>query len=272
MSREINKDTQLCMSLSGRPGNFGTRFHNYLYQALDLNFVYKAFSTKDIEAAVKGVRALGIRGCAVSMPFKEACIPFLDELDPSATAIQSVNTIVNDDGFLRAYNTDYIAVAKLLDSHQVPRDAVFALRGSGGMGKAVVAAIRDAGFKKGFIIARNEANGRALAEEYGYEWKAEVGDLPVDMVVNVTPIGMPGAQEADSLAFEKQVIDRASTVFDVVVAPGGTPLIRYGREQGKKIITGEEVAALQAVEQFVLYTGKRPSDELIGKAAEHARG
>jgi len=83
---------------------------------------------------------------------------------------------------------------------------------------------------------------------------------------------MPGAAEADSLAFEKQVIDRASTVFDVVVAPGGTPLIRYGREQGKKIITGEEVAALQAVEQFVLYTGKRPSDELIEKAAAHARG
>ena len=272
MSREINKDTQLCMSLSGRPGNFGTRFHNYLYQALDLNFVYKAFSTKDIESAVKGVRALGIRGCAVSMPFKEACIPFLDELDPSATAIQSVNTIVNDDGFLRAYNTDYIAVAKLLDSHKVPRDAVFALRGSGGMGKAVVAAIRDAGFKTGYIIARNEANGRALAEEYGYEWKAEVGDLPVDMVVNVTPIGMPGAQEADALSFEPQVIDRASTVFDVVVAPGGTPLIRYGHEQGKKVITGEEVAALQAVEQFVLYTGKRPSDELIEQAAAHARG
>ncbi|MCL9643217.1 shikimate 5-dehydrogenase [Rahnella bonaserana] len=271
MSREINKDTQLCMSLSGRPGNFGTRFHNYLYQASDLNFVYKAFSTQDIEAAVKGVRALGIRGCAVSMPFKEACIPFLDELDPSATAIQSVNTIVNDDGFLRAYNTDYIAVAKLLDSHQVPRDAVFALRGSGGMGKAVVAAIRDAGFKKGYIIARNEANGRALAEEYGYEWKAEVGDLAVDMVVNVTPIGMTGGPEVDSLAFEPAVIDRASIVFDVVALPAETPLIRYGREHGKKVITGAEVATLQAVEQFVLYTGVRPSDELIEKAAEYAR-
>ena len=271
MSREINKDTQLCMSLSGRPGNFGTRFHNYLYQALDLNFVYKAFSTQDIESAVKGVRALGIRGCAVSMPFKEACIPFLDELDPSATAIQSVNTIVNDDGFLRAYNTDYIAVAKLLDSHKVPRDAVFALRGSGGMGKAVVAAIRDAGFKTGYIIARNEANGRALAEEYGYEWKAEVGDLAVDMLVNVTPIGMAGGPEVDSLAFDADVIDRASIVFDVVALPVETPLIRYGREHGKKVITGAEVAALQAVEQFVLYTGKRPSDELVEEAAKHAR-
>ena len=48
----INKDTQLCMSLSGRPGNFGTTFHNYLYQKLGLNFIYKAFTTTDIESAV----------------------------------------------------------------------------------------------------------------------------------------------------------------------------------------------------------------------------
>ena len=92
----INKDTQLCMSLSGRPGNFGTTFHNYLYQKLGLNFIYKAFTTTDIESAVKGIRALGIRGCAVSMPFKESCMPFLDEISPSAQAIQSVNTIVSD--------------------------------------------------------------------------------------------------------------------------------------------------------------------------------
>ena len=47
----INRDTQLCMSLAGRPGNFGTRFHNYLYEKLGLNFIYKAFTTQDIEAA-----------------------------------------------------------------------------------------------------------------------------------------------------------------------------------------------------------------------------
>ena len=61
----INRDTLLCISLAGRPGNFGTRFHNYLYEKLGLNFIYKAFTTQDIAAAVGGVRALGIRGCAV---------------------------------------------------------------------------------------------------------------------------------------------------------------------------------------------------------------
>ncbi len=87
MNTNINKDTQLCISLAGNPGNFGTRFHNFLYEKLALNYIYKAFTTTDIEAAVNGIRALGIRGCAVSMPFKESCIPFLDQLDNSAKAI-----------------------------------------------------------------------------------------------------------------------------------------------------------------------------------------
>lgn len=119
----INRDTQLCMSLAGRPGNFGTRFHNYLYEKLGLNYIYKAFTTQDIAAAVNGVRALGVRGCAVSMPFKESCIPFLDALDPSAKAIDSVNTIVNDDGRLTGLNTDYIAVKSLIDSHRLDASA-----------------------------------------------------------------------------------------------------------------------------------------------------
>ena len=134
----INKDTQLCMSLSGRPGNFGTTFHNYLYQKLGLNFIYKAFTTTDIESAVKGIRALGIRGCAVSMPFKESCMPFLDEISPSVQAIQSVNTIVNDQGFLCAYNTDYIAIVKLIKEYQLDKKSKVVVQGSGGMAKAVV--------------------------------------------------------------------------------------------------------------------------------------
>jgi shikimate dehydrogenase len=151
----INRDTLLCMSLAGRPGNFGTRFHNYLYEKLGLNFIYKAFTTQDIEAAVKGVRALGIRGCAVSMPFKESCMPFLDAIDPSAKVIDSVNTIVNDEGRLTGYNTDYIAVKSLITSHQLDTQARVMIRGSGGMGKAVIAAFRDAGFRDVIIAARN---------------------------------------------------------------------------------------------------------------------
>lgn len=271
MEAYINKDTQLCMSLSGRPGNFGTRFHNFLYRELGLNFVYKAFTTRDLRAAIGGIRALGIRGCAVSMPFKEACIEFLDELDPSARGIMSVNTIVNTDGYLRAYNTDYTAVFSLLKSRSVPTSLNFALRGSGGMAKAVTCALRDAGFTKGTIVARNAATGNALAQQYGFDWQPELGQAKPRLLINVTPIGMAGAPEADQLAFPEAMIRDAEFVFDVVALPAETPLIQMAKSLGKPTISGADVIVLQAVEQFVLYTGHRPEPELIERAAEFAR-
>jgi len=271
MSRQITKDTRLCISLAGRPSNIGTRFHNFLYEELGLDFVYKACTTADLVAAIAGIRGLGIRGCGVSMPYKEACIPYVDELDASARALQSVNTIVNEDGHLRAYNTDYIAVAKLLERYRVSPALSFALHGSGGMARAVAGALRDAGFRAGIILARNETTGRPLAGTYGYEWRTELGEARPELLINVTPIGMTGGPDAETLAFNPAVIDGAKLVFDVVAVPPATPLVRYARTQGKPVITGAEVIALQAAEQFVLYTGVRPTEEQIRRASAYAR-
>src|SRR5262245_36431255 len=110
----LTKDTQLCMSLASRPGNMGTRLHNFLYATLGLNYVYKAFTTQDLRQAVAGIRALGIRGCAISMPFKEEVMAYLDVIEPSAARIRAVNTIVNDDGVLTGLNTDYIAIQRVV--------------------------------------------------------------------------------------------------------------------------------------------------------------
>lgn len=265
----ISKDTQLCMSLSARPGNFGTRFHNYLYQLLDQNYIYKGFAPRSLEGAVAGIRALSVRGCAVSMPFKEDVIPMLDELDHSAAVIESVNTIVNDDGFLRGHNTDFVAVAKLLEA--VPNTQRFALQGSGGMAKAVAAALREHGFG-GVVVARNQAKGEALAHKYGFEWRPDMTGVEADLLINATPLGMSGGPESNTLAFSEGEIAAAQTVFDVVAVPPETPLIVEGRRQGKHIISGAEVIVLQAVEQFVLYTGVRPSEAQVAEAAAYAFG
>ncbi len=271
MQMNPNKDTRLCISLSGRPGNFGLRFHNHLYGQLDLNYYYKAFAAQDLAGAVGGIRALGIRGCGVSMPFKEACIALVDEMDPSAQAIQSINTIVNTDGHLKAYNTDYIAIAQLLRDNNIAKDTTFALRGSGGMAKAVASALRDGGYRNGLIVARNQASGSALAESCGYSWQAELGQHRPHMLINVTPVGMTGGAEANDLAFTEDAIDHADILFDVVAIPSETPLIVRGREQGKQVITGLDVIAIQALEQFVLYTGVRPTLEQFQAAVAFAR-
>ncbi len=269
----LNKDMTLCISLSARPSNNGTRFHNHLYDQLGLNWIYKAFAPTDLGQAIAGVRGLGIRGCAVSMPYKEDVIALVDVMDPSAKAIDSVNTIVNDNGTLTAYNTDYTAIEQLLQRNGVDPALSVWVKGSGGMAKATVAALRDAGFKDVTVIARNEAPGRALAELYGFTWRA---DLPAagttaDILINVTPVGMAGGPDAEALSFPPEAVDAATVVFDVVALPAETPLVKAGRAAGKTVITGAEVATIQALEQFVLYTGIRPGDEQVRAAEEFMR-
>ena len=214
----LNKDMTLCISLAARPSNIGTRFHNYLYDELGLNFIYKAFTTNNIEDAIAGVRGLGIRGCSVSMPFKEAVLELVDVVEHSAAAIESVNTIVNNDGVLTASNTDYEAVANLIARHELDPSVSVLVRGSGGMAKAVVAAFHGAGFADVTVLARNVEAGEAIATKYGYR-AVSVDPQPGHAVlVNVTPLGMAG-DAAEELAFTPEHIRAAQTVFDVVAFP-----------------------------------------------------
>lgn len=267
----LNKDTRLCISLAGRPSNIGTRFHNHLYEVLGLDFIYKAFTTTDIDGAVGGVRALGIRGCSVSMPFKEAVLHLVDHVEPSAQAIESANTIVNDDGHLTASNTDYLAVQQLIGEYGLDPEDTVMIRGSGGMAKAVGAAFAGAGFRTGFVVARNPESGHALADRLGYTYVADVGSVTAPIIVNVTPIGMAGAPEQRELAFGAAAIAAADTVFDVVALPSETPLIKAARRAGAQVITGAQVIALQAAEQFERYTGVRPTPEQITEASALSR-
>ncbi len=267
----IDRDTVMCMSLAARPGNHGNRFHNYLYAELGLNYIYKSFSSSNVGDTIAGIRSLGIRGIGVSMPYKEAVIPFLDHLDASAQAIESVNTIVNDNGVLTGYNTDFIAVRLLLDRHEVPTDTPFALLGAGGMAKAALAALRDAGFADGVVVTpRNLERGSRLAARYGVRAVADLGSLRPRLLLNATPVGMSGGPEADQLAFASDIVAAADYVFDVVYMPRDTPLVREAQRVGKRVITGDEVMLLQALEQFVLYTGVRPSLAQVDEAESYA--
>ena len=267
----IGPATQLCMSLAARPGTFGSRFHNRLYELLGLDYVYKAFTTADLAAAIGGIRGLGIRGCAISMPFKEAVIPLLDRLEGSAAAIDSVNTIVNDGGRLIGHNTDYTAIVELLGRATVDPAMPFLLRGSGGMAKAVAAALRDTGHASGTIVSRNEITGRQLAATYGFAWAAEGQGLIAPLLINATPLGMAGP-DAGAMPFGSEAVEACQIVFDVVALPVETPLMRAALRAGRQRISGADVAVLQALAQFTLYTGMTPDAASVEDAAAFARG
>src|SRR5688500_12404601 len=88
--------------------------HNAGYRALGLGFTYVPFETTDLRGALAGMRALGIRGFGVSMPFKLEIMPLLDAVDELAAEIGAVNTVVNDDGRLVGHNTDWYGAARAL--------------------------------------------------------------------------------------------------------------------------------------------------------------
>jgi shikimate dehydrogenase len=265
----LSKDTTLCISLAGRPSNLGTRFHNTLYEELGLDFVYKACTTVDLEGAVRGVRALGIRGCSISMPFKSAVLPLVDGIEESAAAIDAANTIVNDGGRLTAANTDVEAVEELLVRNAVPRDSRVLLRGSGSMAAAVIAAFRRAGFGDVALTARNASTGRALAERFGAAFLPQP-EAGFELLVNVTPLGMAGPDAAE-LAFPESAIRGATRVFDVVALPVETPLVVAARAAGVPVLTGAEVHALQAARQFERYTGVALTRDQVERASAFSR-
>ena len=142
---KLNKDTEVCISISSNPSNTGTTLHNACYEAQGLDFLYKAFQVTDLEAAVKGVRALNIRGCSVSMPFKQDIIAPIDDLDPLARRVGAVNTVLNDDGCLVGHNTDVSGAIKTIGSLSLGAEDKVLMLGAGGMARALVVAFQEPG-------------------------------------------------------------------------------------------------------------------------------
>jgi shikimate dehydrogenase len=263
----LNKDTHMCMSLAARPGNFGTRLHNFLYAKLNLNYFYKSFTTDDLKHAVAGIRALGVRGCAISMPFKAEVMAYLDQIAPSAARINAVNTIVNEGGVLTGLNTDYIAIQRVFADTAIPLAARIGVIGSGGMAKAIVAALDDSGYRQVTIVARNEHTGRPLADKYGYRWlpQWEHGEA-FDVLVNATPVGM--APQTDRCPCPTEVIQQAHDVVDCVANPIQTQLIQTATRLGKSTVNGFEITMIQSIEQFKLYTGVTPDEATVQAAKD----
>jgi shikimate dehydrogenase len=266
----LDKDTRMCMSLASRPGNFGTRLHNFLYARLGLNFFYKSFTTQNLAAAISGIRALNIRGCAISMPFKEDVMALLDHIEPSAARIDAVNTIVNDDGVLTGSNTDYIAIQQGVAERNIPKEAQICVAGSGGMAKAIVSALDDSGYRHITIAARNEKTGPALAEKYDFKWTKEVSAKnSFEVLINASPVGM--APIIDDSPFSEEQVRAATYTIDSVANPMKTKLLSQAEQAGKITLSGFEIIIIQSVEQFTRYTGVRPDDDSLRAAIDHVR-
>lgn len=257
----------LCISIAARPGLFGATVHNAGYRALGLNYVYLPIRVTDLVGAIAGVRALGIRGCSVTMPFKEAVLQHLDALDSDARLVGAVNTVVNEQGRLTGYNTDLLGVREVLGGARVgPSDRVVVL-GAGGVARAILSALVRLGVTQIYLCARRpEAAGVARQFHCRFVPWAERVNQDGDVLINATPIGMHPAGGESPLPAES--LAQYRLVVDLVATPPVTPLIELARRQGIETIDGLRLALAQAAHQFKLYTGHDAPLEAMREAVK----
>ena len=168
----INKDTKIYCSFSSNPGNNGCIFFNDEFERNGIDAIYKSFYSDDIKKSIEAVKSLGIKGFALSMPFKIEALDYVDEVEDSAKKIGSINTVVNKGGYLKGYNTDWIGVKKYFEIRRF--DSIYII-GNGGFSKAVqyTCNVMDIGF---VIITRENWN---IIEEL--EDKIIFNATPVDI-------------------------------------------------------------------------------------------
>lgn len=245
------------------------RMHNPFFERIGRNAVYVPFEETDLEAFVRGAKRLGIAGLSVTLPFKEAILPFLDEVEETAGRIGAVNTVVARDGRWKGYNTDIDGVAEPLERIGAWRGRRAIVVGSGGAARAAVFALDRIGASV-TVMARREDRARSLAATVGADSGplSAIGEAKWDLLVNATPVGSERAGTGDAGGtLPIGPVGSDQVVFDMVTAPEVTPLIQRARDGGARTVTGIEMLAAQAVHQAELWTGQRPPVEELERSA-----
>lgn len=268
--------------------------HNLAFRHLGINAVYVPFRVPRPELApsIEAFKNLPVQGYSVTIPHKEEAAELAKHHDPSVRSSKSANTLIQSGDEFSAYNTDYQGIIDTLRTYlptsvthleampspniqtSLPEPAslyskVVLVLGAGGIGRAVVHALRSEG---ALIIVANRTSERAavLAEEVGgrhIEWQGRHSVL-CDVVVNCTSVGMH--PDLDQSPLHPSFLKPGLVVFDTVYTPETTLLVKEARSRGCHVITGVELFVRQAAQQFKLFTQRDAPIELMRKAVKRA--
>jgi shikimate dehydrogenase len=259
--------------------------HNSAFNALGLKCRYFLFEVAPyfFPQAMAGIRALGIKGVNITIPYKQKVIEFLDSVDPAAAAIGAVNTVVNNGERLIGYNTDGEGSLRSLkeEAGLDPCGLTCVIFGSGGACRAVALTLAQKGAGKIIIASRNQAQAHEISSLINKNSAnvaitvtlADIADFKelktADLVINSTPIGMwPKTEEPPVI--NTSLLSRHSLVWDLVYNPVETRFLREAREHGCPTLSGLGMLLYQGAEAFRLWTGCEPPIEAMRRELEKA--
>ncbi|HEB1330913.1 TPA: quinate/shikimate dehydrogenase [Escherichia albertii] len=247
---------------------------NKALEKAGLPFTYMAFEVDNdsFAGAIEGLKALKMRGTGVSMPNKQLACEYVDELTPAAKLVGAINTIVNDDGYLRGYNTDGTGhIRAIKESGFDITGKTMILLGAGGASTAIGAQGAIEGLKEIKLFNRkDEFFDKALAFAQRVNENTDcvvtVTDLAdqqafaealvsADILTNGTKVGMKPL-ENESLINDISLLHPGLLVTECVYNPHMTKLLQQAKQAGCKTIDGYGMLLWQGAEQFKLWTGK----------------
>src|SRR5947209_4886817 len=267
----------LVTGLVGSPvaHSLSPHMHNAAFAARGPDAVYIPFDVADVSAFARRMahprtRELrwNLRGFSVTAPHKQAITAHLDWVEPKASEIGAVNTVVVEGEELRGYNTDAEAALKPLSGLIELGGARAAVVGAGGAARALLWGLKRRGART-TVFARDPERARKTADDFGAWAAASEGASfdGFDLVVNATPLGTRGAREDETPATADQ-LRGARVAYDLVYNPPVTRFMREARAAGCETIGGLPMLVAQAAEQFKLWTGADAPVEVMRAVAE----
>ncbi|MGQ8872783.1 shikimate dehydrogenase [Paenibacillus sp. TSA_86.1] len=241
--------------------------HNAALQAAGVNGMYMPLHVQpnQLEAAVRGIVALGYRGVNVTIPHKEQVMQYLDVIDESARLIGAVNTIVNEHGTLTGYNTDGTGYVRSLKEEAVPQiqGKRIAVLGAGGAARGVIYALALEKPEQISILNRTADRAITLAADLRNHDLGEISGngmedaqrilASADIVINTTAAGMH--PHMDDVPVNPAWIREGAAVSDLIYNPLETRLLRESRLRGCIVHGGLGMFVYQGAVAFEHWLG-----------------
>jgi shikimate dehydrogenase len=264
----------VCLLLvgTGKATDRSARLHNSAYELMKSPFIYLTSDTADIRSAVAEIRERGIRGASVSIPYKQDVMALLDDVDETAKAIGAVNTVVNDNGLLYGYNSDWIGALNAIEERaQIKPGTRAILAGAGGAGRALAYAFKSRGLKVS-IFDRIPEKARSLAADMDLDFGGTMDEIAsiknFDVIANATPVGSRVGGYAGESVIPSRALEEAkgAIAFDAVYLPNKTKFLQDAESHGLITVGGAGMLLHQAVFQVEKFTGGTAPVEVMRKA------
>jgi len=228
----------------------------------NVNGVYLPLHAKTLKDLIRCVREIPLHGLSITMPYKQAILPHLDNTDAHTAKIGACNTVVRgQDGKLYGFNTDIAGVVRPLEQRLSIENAKVLVLGAGGAARAAVFGLKERGAEV-WIMNRTSIKAQKLARQAKAHTikRADLRKIAFDVIINATPVGMGNTRDCPLKDEEIQ----ARVVFDMVYNPVETHLLGVARAKGISVIPGVEMFVQQAARQFEIWTGKpAPAGDML---------